>query len=135
MPQPFVLLDTNAASHAIARSKPELDRRLAESKSLICISCVTEAELLFGVARRPARTQLAANVRDFLRDIEKLAWDSAAAEVYALLRSKLELRGTPVGALDTMIAAHAIAVEATLITSDKALLRLSDIVTVEDWTA
>lgn len=61
-------------------------------------------------------------------------WDSAAAAAYGTLRARLEARGTPLGNLDTLIAAHALATDSLLITNDTALRRTPELRT-EDWTA
>ena len=93
----------------------------------------TEGELLYGLARKPEATALKAAVEAFLQYVEALPWDSQAAAVYGRLRARLEAQGTPVGNLDTLIAAHALASGATLVTNDQALARVEGL-SVEDWT-
>lgn len=65
--------------------------------------------------------------------MEALPWDSRAAQQYASLRAALERDGTPVGNLDLMIAAHALAVEAILVTSDRVFRRFKKL-RIKDWT-
>jgi len=62
-----------------------------------------------------------------------LPWDSEAAQQYGQLRAALEREGRPLGNLDTMIAAHALALGAVLVTSDRAFSRIKKL-KVEDWT-
>ena len=88
--------------------------------------------MLFGLAKKPDALRLGEGVREFLRHVEILPWTSAAAQVYGALRARLEGEGIPLGALDTLIAAHAMAEDAILVTRDKALVRTPGL-TVEDW--
>lgn len=128
------LLDTNTASYVI-KGKPPLVREnlLRVPMSEVGISVVTEAELRFGVARKPAATQLRLAVDEFLLRVEILPWESPAARHYATIRSSLEDSGTPMGNLDMMIAAQALAGGATLITHDRIFRRVEEL-RIEDWT-
>jgi tRNA(fMet)-specific endonuclease VapC len=102
------LLDTNTASYVIKGNFPHVRERLLRvPMAEVGISVVTEAELRFGVARRPESARLEIAVEEFLLRVEVLPWDSAAAKQYALLRAALEREGKPMGNLDMMIAAHA----------------------------
>lgn len=128
------MLDTNTVSHLV-RGAPELDRRVAEVPiAAICISAVTEGELRSGLARRPEAIRLRATVMELVKRVDTLAWDSAAAERYGELRAELERLGRPLGPLDTMIAAHALAADAVLISNDRAFAQVRGL-RVEDWTA
>jgi tRNA(fMet)-specific endonuclease VapC len=134
-PAPAYLLDTNIASFIIRGGPPQLMRRLrAHPVNAVGISAITEAELLYGLARKPGATALAAAVSAFLRHVQTLAWDSDAAERYGRLRAELETAGTPLGGMDMLIAAHALALRATLVTNDHAFRRVPNL-TVEDWTS
>jgi len=99
----------------------------------LCMSAVTQGELVCGLARRPDATALKTAVREFLVRLEVLAWDSGAAERYGVLRALLERLGTPMGNLDTLIAAHALASGAVLVTNDQAFRRVEGL-SVEDLT-
>jgi tRNA(fMet)-specific endonuclease VapC len=128
------LLDTNTASYVIKGNIPRVRERLLKvPMAQLAISTVTEAELLFGVARKPEATQLKIAVEEFLLRVEALPWDSTAARHYADVRAALERSGAPMGNLDMMIAAHALAVEAVLVTNDHAFRKLSRL-KVENWT-
>lgn len=131
---PAHLLDTNTASFIIRGGPPHLLARLqAQPVSTIGISTITEAEIRYGLARKPGATMLAVAVSAFLRHVQAMPWDSEAAVSYGALRAALEAAGTPLGGMDTLIAAHALAVGSTLVTNDQAFRHVAGL-TVEDWT-
>ena len=133
MPVRRFMFDTNAASMVIkTRPADFVERVAARPMSDFCISAIVEGELRFGVAKRPDATQLAQAVSRFLMRIDILAWNSAAAEIYGRLRAHLQASGRPIGHLDTLIAAHALAEHAVLVTRDRAFARVPGL-TVEDW--
>jgi tRNA(fMet)-specific endonuclease VapC len=128
------LLDTNTVSYVIKGNFPQVRERLVRVPvSEVGISVVTEAELRFGVARLPQATKLGIVVEEFLRGMEILVWDSAAARAYARLRAALEEHGEPMGNLDLMIAAQALAFGAILVSNDRIFRRAKDL-KVEDWS-
>src|SRR6202521_2265738 len=101
------LLDTNTASYVIKGNFPRVRARLLKvPMAEVGISVVTEAELRFGVARRPEATTLKRVVEEFLLRVEVRPWNSDAARRYARVRPSLEKDGEPMGNLDLMIAAH-----------------------------
>lgn len=131
---PRYLLDTNTASYIIKGNIPRVRERLLKvPMSGLLISAVTEAELLYGAARKSDSVRLKTAVAEFLLRVDSLAWDSNAAKRYADLRAALEIAGTPMGNLDMMIAAHALAAEAILVTNDRSFFRLKHL-KIEDWT-
>ena len=112
------LLDTNAVSAAL-KGNAALDRRLQElSAAAWCISAVTRAELRFGVARRPNATRLAQVVDAFLAATRTEAWDAKAADEHGRLRAALAAKERRIGDFDEMIAAHALALGAILVTNN-----------------
>ena len=128
------LLDTNTVSYIIKGIFPHVRERLLKVPiSEVRISVITEAELRFGLARLPQATKLAIVVEAFLLRVEVLPWDSPAARHYARLRAVLEEQGEPMGNLDLMIAAEALAVGAILVSNDRAFRRVKGL-KVEDWT-
>jgi tRNA(fMet)-specific endonuclease VapC len=128
------LLDTNTASYVIKGNVPRVRERLLKVRMAeVGISVVTEAELRFGVARRPEALRLKTAVEEFLLRVESLPWDSEAAQHYARLRAALEREGNPMGNLDMMIAAHALASEVVLVTSDRVFRRVKQL-KIEDWS-
>lgn len=129
------LLDTNTASFIIRGTNAKLMKRLqARPVAAVAISVVTEAELLYGLARKPEAVSLRAAVGAFLQHVETWPWDSEAAARHGTLRASLEAAGKPLGTMDTLIAAHALALGATLVTNDKAFKQVPGLA-VEDWAA
>jgi tRNA(fMet)-specific endonuclease VapC len=130
----FYLLDTNTVSYVIKGMIPKVRDHLARiPMAQVGISVVTEAELRYGVAKKPAAKQLRIAVEELLIRVTILPWESQAAREYGELRADLEKSGMPVGNLDLMIAAQALAADAVLVTSDSALLRIKRLRT-ENWT-
>ncbi len=128
------LLDTNTVSYIIKGNIPRVRERLVKTPmAQVAISVITEAELRFGVVRRPEATRLKVVVDEFLLRVAVLPWDSAAALHYANLRAALERTGTGMGNLDLMIAAHALAADAVLVTNDRVFGRIKQL-EIEDWT-
>ena len=128
------LLDTNIASYLIKRNVPQVRvALLSVPMSEVGVSVVTEAELRFGVARKGASANLKLAVEEFLLRVEILPWDSEAAKHYVELRSALESSGIPMANFDLMIAAQALAVDATLVTHDRVFRRVKRL-KIEDWT-
>jgi len=126
------LLDTNTVSYLIKRHPQVTQHLLAVPMHSVCISAITAGELAFGMAKRPEAVALKAAVNEFLRRVEVLPWDAAVAQTYGALRAQMQSKGTPLAALDMQIAAHAVHVNATLITSDHAFLHIDQLL-VEDW--
>ena len=127
------MLDTNAASTLIrGRVGAALQSLLAERDA--CISVITEAELRFGVTRRPDATRLAKAVEVFLRYIPSLPWTSTTAQAYAELRTRMETQGIGLSAMDLLIATHALAENCTLISADRAFAQVPGL-RVLDWSA
>jgi tRNA(fMet)-specific endonuclease VapC len=128
------LLDTSTASYVIKGNFPRVRERLLKiPMSDVGISVVTEAELRFGVAQRPKAVSLRKVVEEFLLRVEILPWDSEASQHYAELRTALEEHGEPMGNIDLMIAAQALAAEVVLVTNDRVFRRVKGL-KVEDWS-
>lgn len=127
------LLDTNIASHCL-REQPAVVRHMKRRlPSELAVSSITEAELLFGLAKRPQATRLARAVQGFLRTFSVLAWDSLAAQSYAQMRTSIECAGKFLTDMDALIAAHALALGATLVSNDQAFKQVKGL-QLEDWT-
>ena len=127
------MLDTNTVSHLL-REHPVVTKRIvAVPMASLCISAVTEGELLFGLAKRPAAKRLHVAVRQFLRRVDVLPWGTSTAEHYGIVRADMERRGKILASLDLLIATHALSVDAVLVTNDKAFSQMVGL-HVEDWT-
>lgn len=126
------MLDTNIVSHLV-RQHPEVVNLYSQiTPEKMCISSVTEAELLYGVAKKQ-NNKLHETIMEFLKTITICAWDSEAAATYGELRAAMEKKGKVMGDLDQLIAAHAISRGTTIVTNDHAFGMVQDL-TVEDWT-
>jgi len=127
------LLDTNVVSAAL-KGSVSVDRRLPETPaSDWCISAVTRSELRFGVARRPEVTRLAEIVDAFLSVARTMSWDAHAADEHGRLRAHLADRGRRMGDFDEMIAAHALALRAVLVTDNVRRFSRVPGLEVENW--
>jgi tRNA(fMet)-specific endonuclease VapC len=129
------LLDTCACSYII-RERPlsvkvRFDRVGYDS---LATSSVVAAELFYGAARHPKGREIRPAVDDFLARLAVLPWDEGAADHYGVLRAALERKGTPLGAYDMMIAAHALSIGATLVTNDLRHFGKIPDLTIEAWT-
>lgn len=134
VPDARFMLDTNIASFIVRQPNDALRARMAgTSPGSVCVSAITEAELLYGLARKPGAGALRRAVDSLMHHVDVLPWDRAAAATYGNLRASLEARGTLLGNLDMLIAAHALATGCVLITNDKAFARVPGL-RVEDWT-
>jgi tRNA(fMet)-specific endonuclease VapC len=116
---PLHLLDTDTASYIIKRRSPAIEAKLAEiPPDRVCVSAVTQAELMYGLKRLPPSHRLHVGVSLFLRLVRVLAWDADAADWYAEIRHQLTTAGRPIGDMDMLIAAHAISIGAVLVTNN-----------------
>lgn len=127
------MLDTNTVSHLIKEHPAVVRRVVAAPMTSLCISAITEGELLFGLAKRPDAKRLHLAVREFLRRVDVLTWDSAVAEHYGAVRADMERQGKILAPLDLLIAMHALSVGAVLVTNDRAFGQVANL-HVEDWT-
>lgn len=131
---PQYFLDTNIVSYLLKGHVPALRSRFdLVTAEAIAISSITEAEVFYGLARKPGAVRLRFAAEVFFAGITCLAWDSAAARAYGLLRAEQERKGRPLSTEDLMIAAHALSLGLTLVTHDKVFSFVEGLST-EDWT-
>lgn len=112
------LLDTNIVSQLIRGPSPADQRLLQLHRDSWCISAVTRGELRFGVALRPDALRLRQRVDAFLDACRTAPWDSQAADCFGSIRADLRQQGQSIGYADEMIAAHALALDCTLVTDN-----------------
>lgn len=127
------MLDTNMVRHLIKAHPSVVLRIESVPMASLRISAITEGELLFGLAKRPQAKRLHLAVREFLRRVDVLPWDSAVAAHYGTVRADMEREGQILGPLDLLIATHAQCVGAVLVTNDRAFAQVPDL-QLEDWT-
>jgi tRNA(fMet)-specific endonuclease VapC len=127
------MLDTNTVS-CLIKKNPAVSGRIASfPMERLCLSVISEGELLYGLAKKPNAKNLQVVVKEFLKRVDVLVWDTDVAEHYGVLRAELEGSGNVLGALDMQIAAHASQIGAVLVTNDQAFKRVRKL-KVEDWT-
>jgi len=129
------MLDTNIASHIIKGDILLVRERLVKVPFReIAVSVITQAELLYGVAKRGHPQGLATRVHEFLIRVNVLPWTQDVASVYGDLRASCEAVGVTLAPMDMMIAAHAKTVNAILVTRDRVFSYIPDGLILEDWT-
>ncbi len=132
----ILLLDTNTCIYLIKKHPPEVLRRFNEyTVGDIGISSITAAELHFGAqkSQRPGHNRRA--LEQFLLPLAVADFDENAAAAYGHVRAQLEKQGTPIGSLDTLIAAHALSLGLTLVTNNVREFERVPNLKVENWVA
>jgi tRNA(fMet)-specific endonuclease VapC len=128
------MLDTNTVSMIVRGGIPSVDRQLLlAAPDDLCISAITQGELLFGLAKAPDATRIARLVHAALDRLAILPWTTEVAATYGDLRAEMRRMGRALGALDMLIAAHALSIGATLVTSDSAFRHVPRLA-AEDWS-
>lgn len=132
---PFLyMLDTNTVSYILKSHDKVVKKLVSIPIEQVCISSITTAELLRGVAKKPGSTHLTELVSEFLLRVETLDWGIQEAHSYAQLKTELATQGKSLGNMDMLIAAHAHATQTILVTSDKAFRCLEGQVQLQNWS-
>jgi tRNA(fMet)-specific endonuclease VapC len=128
------ILDTNICIYII-KQKPEKVFRKFRKLSIgqIAISSITYSELYFGVQKSQKKSQNEAALQQFASPLEILPYPEEAASVYGEIRAHLERKGTPIGPLDTLIAAHARFLDLTLVTNNVPEFSRVPKLKIENW--
>jgi tRNA(fMet)-specific endonuclease VapC len=133
MTTPRYMLDTNIVSDLIRNPAGKAAKKLRKvGTDGLCVSIITSAELRFGAQKRGS-SRLTDLVDQILGEIDILPLDLPADAEYARIRNDLERKGTPIGPNDLLIAAHACAVGATLVTGNAAEFKRVRGLKVENW--
>jgi tRNA(fMet)-specific endonuclease VapC len=129
------MLDTNIISDLIKNPQGKAAKRIAKTgEDNICTSIIVAAELRYGCAKNGSERLLKA-VEELLGEIEVLPFDVPADTEYGGIRSELEATGRPIGANDLLIAAHASAAGATIVTANANEFKRIRGLSVENWLA
>ena len=129
------MLDTNIISDLIRNPHGKAAKRIAKvGEDSICTSIIVAAELRYGCAKSGSERLLKA-VEDLLGEIAVLPLDVPADTEYAGIRAELEAAGKPIGSNDLLIAAHAYATGATIVTANTAEFKRIRGLKVENWLA
>lgn len=133
MPTLRYMLDTNIVSELVRRPTGEVAQRAAEQEpGSIAISIIVAAELRYGAERRRS-TRLSGQLEAVLSAISTLPMEAPADAHYGVIRAGLERMGRPIGHNDLLIAAHARALGATLVTRNvREFSRVPDLA-IDDW--
>jgi len=128
------MLDTNTASYVIRRRPLGVKQRFdAVGQANLAIALVL-AELRDGAELYPTRSDdIHADIDDFCRRLAVVPWSETAAVHYGQIRATLRKAGTPIGNMDLLIAAHAQAEGALLVTNNQRGFRRVEGLTLEDW--
>ena len=127
------LLDSNIISDLVSRSYGRVAEHIAHvGEDQVCTSIIVAAEVRYGAIRKGS-PRLSERVEDVLTRIPIIAWDTPADEVYGVIRTDLERRGLPIGHLDCLIAAHALALGCTMVTANEGEFSRVPGITVENW--
>ncbi|MBK7639480.1 MAG: type II toxin-antitoxin system VapC family toxin [Bacteroidetes bacterium] len=128
------LLDTNICIYIIKKKpKQVIDMFLTLPIGSVGISSITLAELQYGIAKSINVEKNREALEKFLTPFEVLDFDQNAANCYGDIRAELERKGTPIGSLDMLIAAHARSLDVILVTNnEKEFVRIMDL-KIENW--
>ena len=128
------MLDTDTCINLIRQRNEKILARLKRRRPEdICISAVTLSELEFGAAKSADRAKNRLALVEFMTPIGVMPYDDTVAESYGRVRAELEGMGTPIGPLDTMIAAHALSLGLTVVTGNEREFRRVSGLKVQNW--
>lgn len=128
------MLDTNSCIAIMKRRSVAIQDRLVDlSTDEVAVSSMVTAELWYGVALSQKKKQNEAALRDFLDFVTILDWPGEASAIYGQIRAGLKEKGTPIGAMDLLIASHALFLDAILVTDNTRELRRVPGLKVENW--
>jgi len=128
------LLDTDICIYALKQHRAVLSHLMSQSPSDVALSVITEAELRTGAAKSETPKKTLRLIENFLRPLEIVEFTSGDAAAYAGVRAKLERAGTPIGPLDTLIAAQSLARKLVLVSNNEREFGRVTGLRVENWT-
>lgn len=130
-----LLLDTNICIYIIKQKPASVLQRFLEYQiGDIGISSITLAELRYGVAKSAYREKNSKALNEFIIPLEVVSYDESAAQAYGVIRASQEKAGTPIGAMDMLIAAHAVSLGIPLVTNNsREFFRIPNLILI-DWT-
>jgi tRNA(fMet)-specific endonuclease VapC len=126
------MLDTNIVSELIRNPAGPAARRARQEADAVCVSIIVAAELRYGCARKGS-PRLLRKVETFLSEVLVLPFDAPADAIYGRIRMEMEAVGQPIGPNDLLIAAHAHAVGAAVVTANVGEFQRVRGLKVENW--
>ena len=130
------LLDTNICIYLIKQKPPEVLQKFNTYQvGDIGISSISVAELKFGVQKSQFTNKNDRALEKFLLPLQIVDFNRAAADTYGTVRAMLEKKGTPIGSLDTLIAAHALSLGVILITHNEKEFNRVPNLKLDNWVS
>jgi tRNA(fMet)-specific endonuclease VapC len=126
------MLDTDIVSYALRGQGRAADAIAQHQSNDLCVSVITMAQLCYGADRRRS-SKVRDAIDEFARKIEIVPFNESCARYYGAIASDLERRGIPIGDFDVLIAAHALAIDATLVTNNVKHFSRVHGLRVENW--
>jgi tRNA(fMet)-specific endonuclease VapC len=127
------LLDTNIVSDLVRNPRGKIADRISEvGEDEVCTSIVVAAELRYGATKKNS-ARLTSQLEAVLGAFEVLTLEAPVDAVYGVIRAGLERIGQPIGANDLLIAAHALALDLTVVTDNEREFSRIDGLRVENW--
>ena len=127
------LLDSDTCIYALKQNETIIERLLSTPREDVMVSVITEAELRTGAAKSSSPVKTLRLIENFLGPLTMVEFTSADAIAYATIRARLERAGTPIGPLDTLIAAQALARGLTVVSNNEREFRRVAGLGVENW--
>lgn len=126
------MLDTETVSYSLRGVGNVNERLLEHQPSQLCMSSITLAELRFGTSKRKSR-KLERLINTFVASVQVMAFDADAAGVFGKIAAQLTASGSPIGNFDTLIAAHALSLDLTLVTNNRRHFGQISRLRLENW--
>ncbi len=130
---PRYLLDADTVSYALRGQGQVASRLLTHPPSEVCISAITLAELRYGAERKKSQ-KLRRAIRAFVKDMTIVPFDEVAAERFAAVAAELSAAGTPIGVVDTLVAAQALSLGLTVVTNNTKHFAHVQGLKIENWS-
>ncbi len=127
------MLDTDMVSFALRGHGGVATELARRRRSELCLSAITLAELCFGADKRRSK-KIHAAIAAFLSGVQVAPFDAAAAARFGTVAATLAGRGVPIGQMDTLIASHALALDATLVTNNQKHFSKVHGLRLDNWT-
>jgi len=128
------MLDTNICIYIIRKQPENVLKKFKHLKlGDVCLSSVTMAELQYGVEKSQHQKKNSTALEEFAVPLEIMPFDEEVSFYYGRIRAGLEKKGRLIGALDTMIAAHALCLGSILVTNNQKEFKRVPNLKIEDW--
>ncbi len=128
------MLDTNMCIYIIKKHPADVLKKFMNIKiGDVCLSSITLAELMYGVQKSHHQQKNNMALQEFISPLDIVSFDDEAAIHYGQIRAFLEKKGSPIGPLDLMIAAHAQSLNSILVTNNKKEFARVPHLKIEDW--